>query len=98
VAKEFLARNQISFVEKDVSVDDQAQAELLKRNIRGVPTFSIGDDVVIGFDQRRILELVDHRVVECENCHTRLRVPIDKGSLKVTCPKCNNQFDFDYKP
>ena len=67
-----------------MSVDDQAQAELLKRNIRGGADLFIGDDVVIGFDQRRILELVDHRVVECENCHTRLRVPIDKGSLKVT--------------
>jgi len=97
MAKEFLARNKISFIEKDISVDDEAQAELTKRNIKGVPTFLIGDDVVIGFDKQRILALVDHRVIECEKCQTRMRVPIDKGNLKVICPKCKNQFDYNYK-
>lgn len=67
------------------------------REIRGVPAFLIGQDVVIGLDKRRILELVDHRVVECEKCHTRLRVPINKGEIKVTCPNCKNEFDWNPK-
>lgn len=57
MAKEFLAQNQISFTEKDINVDMEARQELVKRNIRGVPTFLIGEDVVVGLDKAKILEL-----------------------------------------
>ncbi len=59
-----------------------------------VPSFKIGKDIVIGFDQAKILELVDHRLIECEECRAKMRVPIDKGKLKVTCPKCKHVFDM----
>lgn len=94
MAKEFLSQNRISFVEKDINVDMEARNELARRNISGVPTFLIGEDVVVGLDKTKILELVDHRVIECGKCHTKLRVPINRGSLKVTCPKCKNVFDL----
>jgi glutaredoxin len=94
MAKEFLSRNKISFVEKDINVDEEARVELANRNIKGVPTFFIGDDVVIGFDKQKILDLVDHRVIECENCRARMRVPIDKGNLTVTCPKCKHAYNL----
>lgn len=67
---------------------------MARRNISGVPAFLIGDDVVVGLDKEKILELVDHRLVECEKCHTKLRLPINKGSLKATCPKCKNIFSW----
>jgi len=67
---------------------------LARKNIRGVPAFFIGEDVVVGFDKTKILALVDHRVTECEQCHAKLRVPIDKGSLKVTCPQCKHVFEW----
>ena len=28
----------------------------------------------------------------CENCYREIRFPIDKGTLFVTCPYCNNSF------
>ncbi|KAF1085328.1 hypothetical protein SPSYN_01464 [Sporotomaculum syntrophicum] len=59
-----------------------------------VPSFKIGEDMVVGFDRAKILELVDHRLIECEECGAKLRVPIDKGNLKVTCPKCKHVFDM----
>ncbi len=58
-----------------------------------VPAFKIGDDMVVGFDQAKILKLVDHRIIECEECHANLRVPIDKGTIKATCPKCKHAFE-----
>jgi len=67
-----------------------ARNELIRRNINGVPTFLIGEDVVVGLDKAKILELVDHRLIECEECRTKLRVPINEGELKITCPKCKN--------
>jgi len=81
-------------VEKDINLDAEARQELTRRNIRGVPSFLIGEEVVVGLDKAKILALVDHRVIACEQCHTKLRVPINKGSLKVTCPKCKNVFDW----
>ena len=94
MAKEFLSLHKIHFIEKDINVDDQARSELIRRNISGVPTFLVGDDVVVGLDKAKILKLVDHRLVECEKCHTKMRVPINKGTLTVTCPKCAHSFDY----
>lgn len=92
MAKEFLSQQKIHFVERDVNADPQAAYELQKRNISGVPTFFIGEDVIVGFDRQRILQLVDHRLVECSQCGQKMRVPINKGLLQVKCPKCQNRF------
>lgn len=81
----------------DVSADQNAAREMMKRNIMGVPAFIIGDDVVVGLDRERILQLVDHRLTTCENCGQRLRVPTDKGPITATCPKCKNQFEVEVK-
>lgn len=92
MAKEFLSQQKIHFIEKDVNKDPQAARELQKRNISGVPTFLIGEDVIVGFDKGRILELVDHRLTECTQCGQKMRVPVGKGEIAVKCPKCSNQF------
>ena len=63
-----------------------------RRNIRGVPAFLIGDDLVVGLDKDKVLALVDHRLAECPNCKTKLRVPTNKGSIRITCPKCKHEF------
>lgn len=94
MAKEFLSQKKIHFVEKDINVDEQARAELIRRKINSVPTFMIGEDIVIGLDKAKILQLVDHRVVECEKCHGKMRVPIDKGEISVSCPNCDHKFNI----
>ena len=87
-AKEFLHQNKIHFVEKDVNMDPQARYEMTSRNITGVPVFLIGTDVVVGLDQSKILQLVDHRLVNCPNCNTAIRVPTNAGRIRARCPKC----------
>lgn len=94
-AKEFLSQNRIHYVEKDVNVDPDARKEMIKRNITGVPSFFIGEDVVVGLDKEKILKLVDHRVIECKVCHTKVRVPINKSNIIVKCPKCKNKIDLN---
>jgi len=93
MAKKFLSQHNIYFIEKDINVDDQARSELIRRNISGVPAFLIGDEVVVGFDQAKLIELIDHRVIECEECHAKMRVPLGKGTIAVTCPKCDHSFN-----
>lgn len=92
MAKEFLSQNKIYYEEKNISTDPQARLELQRRNISGVPAFIIGEDAVVGLDKEKILRLVDHRVVQCEKCSKKMRVPINKGTLEVTCPKCAHVF------
>lgn len=66
----------------------------MRRKVTGVPTFLIGEDVVVGLDQKKVLSLVDHRVKVCSSCGTKMRVPTDKGTIIVKCPKCKNPIDY----
>lgn len=71
-------------------MDTQARNEMTSRNITGVPAFIIGQDVVVGLDKAKVLELVDHRIVKCSNCNTSVRVPTKLGKITARCPKCKN--------
>lgn len=95
VAKNFLFQNRIQFEQKDINVDAKAREELLRRNISGVPTFLIGKDYVTGFDPKKILKLVDHRVVECKKCSNKMRVLINQGTINLTCTQCTYEFIID---
>jgi glutaredoxin len=94
MAKEFLNQNKIYFVEKDVNSDPQARQEMTNRKITGVPAFIIGNDVVVGLDKNKVLELVDHRLVKCPNCGTSVRIPIKEGKINAKCPKCKTSLSF----
>jgi glutaredoxin len=93
MAKEFLRQNKIHFVEKDANLDPQARQEMTSRRITGVPAFIIGNDVVVGLDKARILQLVDHRLVTCPNCSTAVRVPTGAGKIRARCPKCKSELN-----
>lgn len=69
-----------------------ARADFNRRGLQGVPAFLIGEDVVVGLDTKKIEALIDYRVETCPNCKSRLRVPKDKGKLKINCPKCEESF------
>jgi len=33
-----------------------------------------------------------HRYLRCPKCKTEIRVPKNKGKIRITCPKCSEQF------
>lgn len=33
-----------------------------------------------------------HRYFKCPKCKTEIRVPKNKGKIRITCPKCSEQF------
>ena len=88
----YLGNQGYAYEEKDINIDVTARNEMIKRGIRGVPAFLIGDEMVEGLDRVKIERLIDYNVINCPDCNTRLRVPKDKGKIKVTCPKCSSQF------
>ncbi len=52
--KEFLSQKAIPFEEKDVSKDPAALEELEQRRLMTTPVTLIDDEVVVGFDQKKL--------------------------------------------
>jgi len=57
--KEFLSRRNAQFIEKNVAADPIAAQEMIQKSgQRGVPVTVIDEQVVIGYDQRRLAALL----------------------------------------
>ena len=58
-AKEFFTENNVEYTEHDVASDaEQRQAMIDMTGQMGVPVIKIGDDIVIGFDEPKLKELL----------------------------------------
>ncbi|MCL5048295.1 MAG: glutathione S-transferase N-terminal domain-containing protein [Firmicutes bacterium] len=58
-AKAFLREKQVPYREIDVSKDHRAAADLVRRSGQmGVPVIEIDNQIVIGFDQRKVSQLL----------------------------------------
>jgi glutaredoxin 3 len=58
-AKEFFQENSVEYTEHDVASDAEKRAEMIEMTGQmGVPVIQIGDDVVIGFDEDKVKELL----------------------------------------
>ncbi len=58
-AKDFFKENNVSYTEHDVAMDAEKRQEMIEiTNQMGVPVIRIGDDVVIGFDEGKLRELL----------------------------------------
>ena len=57
--KEFLKENKVEFENVDVSADPQAGQEMVKKSGQmGVPVLEINGEIVVGFDQDKITQLL----------------------------------------
>ncbi len=57
--KDFLQNNNIEFESFDVSEDLEARKEMIEKSGQmGVPVMDINGQVVVGFDKRKIVELL----------------------------------------
>jgi glutaredoxin 3 len=58
-AKDFFKENNINYTEHDVAMDAEKRQEMIEMtNQMGVPVIRIEDDVVIGFDEGKLRELL----------------------------------------
>ncbi len=58
-AKDFFKENDVAYTEHDVASDHEKRQEMIEMTGQmGVPVIQIGDDVVIGFDEDKIKELL----------------------------------------
>lgn len=57
--KQFLKENNILFLDWDVSVDQAAADEMIKKSGQmGVPVLDIDGQIVVGFDKEKIKQLL----------------------------------------
>lgn len=59
MAKEFLSRRGVPFQEFDVSLDREAAMRMIRLSKQqGVPVITVDDNVIVGFDRRRLEQLL----------------------------------------
>lgn len=58
--KQYFAEHNVNFTEKDVAFDPAARAEMLEKSKQmGVPVIDIDGEIVIGFNQPRLAQLLE---------------------------------------
>ena len=60
MAKSLLEEHKIEFEHKDVATDEVAREEMIKKTGQmGVPVIDINGEIIIGFNEGKIRELLD---------------------------------------
>lgn len=59
MAKDYFKENNIEYTEFDVAADAEKRAEMMEKTGQmGVPVIEIGEEVIIGFNEGKISELL----------------------------------------
>jgi len=59
-AKEFFEENNVQYEEKDVAKDEQARNDMVQKSGQlGVPVIDVNGEIVIGFDESKLSELLN---------------------------------------
>lgn len=59
LAKNFFNKNKIVFAEIDISEDEKALNEMVKKSGQmGVPVIEIGDEVLVGYNETKLKKLL----------------------------------------
>jgi glutaredoxin len=62
--KEFLSREGVTFVTRNVDEDDQAYTELIARGFRSIPVTIIGEQTIRGYDESALRAALASRRAE----------------------------------
>jgi glutaredoxin-like YruB-family protein len=60
MAKGWLEENKIPFEDYDVYIDAEKRKEMLdKTGQMGVPVITVDEEIIVGFDKKRLMELLE---------------------------------------
>ncbi|MEM9336589.1 MAG: glutaredoxin family protein [Patescibacteria group bacterium] len=58
-AKDFFKEHEVAFMEHDVAADAEKRQEMIEMTGQmGVPVIRVGEDVIVGFDEPKLRELL----------------------------------------
>lgn len=58
-AKDFFKKNNIAYTEYDVAADQAKKEEMIEKSGQlGVPVIDVGGDIVVGYDEKVLKELL----------------------------------------
>ena len=59
MAKDFFKEKNVAFTDYDVAIDTTKRAEMIEKSGQmGVPVIQIGDNLIVGFNKPKIVELL----------------------------------------
>jgi len=59
MAKDFFKEKNVAFTDYDVAIDTAKRAEMVEKSGQmGVPVIQIGDNLIVGFNKPKIVELL----------------------------------------
>ncbi|KKR79781.1 MAG: Glutaredoxin-like protein, YruB-family [Candidatus Nomurabacteria bacterium GW2011_GWA2_40_9] len=59
MAKDFFKEKNVAFTDYDVAIDTAKRAEMIEKSGQmGVPVIQIGDNLIVGFNKPKIVELL----------------------------------------
>jgi len=59
-AKEYFKEHEVNYTEKDVAANEVSRAEMLEKSGQmGVPVIDVEGEIVIGFNETRLAELLE---------------------------------------
>lgn len=59
MSKEFFKAHNVQYEEKNVATDDEAREAMIKKSGQlGVPVIDVDGEIVVGFDKKRLSELL----------------------------------------
>lgn len=59
MTKEFFAKHNVKYEEANVAVDAKAREEMVQKSGQlGVPVIDVNGEIVVGFDQQKLSELL----------------------------------------
>ena len=60
-AKDFFTANNVQFTDVNVASDLEKRQEMIQKSGQmGVPVITVGDQLIVGFDEKRLKELLVH--------------------------------------
>ena len=60
MSKEFFTENKVEYIENDVSQDEAKRNEMVEKSGQmGVPVIDIEGEIVVGFDEAKLRELLE---------------------------------------
>jgi len=60
MAKSFFKEHNVSYAERNVAEDEKAREEMINKSGQlGVPVITIGEDVLVGYDEKTLKELLE---------------------------------------